>query len=343
MNNIIKIGAAVLVIGAVAAAAFMINKSADDFDETTENDTIFVFKKNTTLPCDITVFADDGKTADITPAMWEVTAPDGKSLYMLGSMHVLTKECYPLPDKIKTAFEGCDKFACEVNNTSGNPLSNTDAHSPKLPEGDTLKAHLSDEQYKLLSDYLSAHGRNVADFDSFAPWYVLSELEEPATSLQADGFTLDANIGLDRVLQISANIAGKEILELESPQSRADLFPSMSDGVAAAAIEQSCRTDEAAAKKKLSEQFAAWKTGDLDKIESISYSVEGVSDESVPLLEEYNKIFIIDRNRLMTDRIEEFLSGSDKVFVIAGAAHFTGSEGIPAMLEKDGYKVERVQ
>ncbi len=348
MSKIIKIGAACAALAAAVAVSFLVRSSVDSLDETTENDIpIIKVGKNKTLPDNITVFSDENTpSSDITPAMWKVTAPDGKSLYMLGTMHALTEDCYPLPDYIKTAFDESDKLSCEINNVDTSLFvfdSQDYTPQPELPQGDTLSAHLTSEQYELLSRYLSDHGKDIVEYDGYAPWYVYENaLNTVKTENQADSTTISATIGIDRVLQISANLADKEILSLETDEAKQTVFSSMPEDVMGAVIEQYCGKGDSGLANDLSRCFEAWKSGDLDTIETVAYDTGYVSESSVPLLEKYNELFIIDRNRIMTDKIEEYLSGEPKVFVIAGTAHFVGEKGIPALLEADGYTVERV-
>jgi hypothetical protein len=48
------------------------------------------------------------------------------------------------------------------------------------------------------------------------------------------------------------------------------------------------------------------------------------------------------RNRAMANRIGGFLDGQQTYFVLVGAAHLTGSDGIVALLEAQGYRVRRI-
>ena len=49
---------------------------------------------------------------EATPAMWKVTdEKTGNSIYMLGTMHMVTGYTYPLPDYIMDVYEGCDGIA----------------------------------------------------------------------------------------------------------------------------------------------------------------------------------------------------------------------------------------
>ena len=50
-----------------------------------------------------------------------------------------------------------------------------------------------------------------------------------------------------------------------------------------------------------------------------------------------------DRNHPMADAIEKLLKGNEKSFVVVGAAHMVGKEGIVALLKGKGYTVEQME
>jgi uncharacterized protein YbaP (TraB family) len=55
----------------------------------------------------------------------------------------------------------------------------------------------------------------------------------------------------------------------------------------------------------------------------------------------YGKM-IDERNRKMALRIEEFLGAGEDYFVIVGAGHLVGDQGIPAILQRKGYSIEQL-
>lgn len=77
--------------------------------------------------------------------------------------------------------------------------------------------------------------------------------------------------------------------------------------------------------------------------------VSGSDDELVALTAEvekepeYYNALIKDRNVGMTNQVKGFLNGTDKstYFVVVGALHMLGPDGIVTLLEKDGFTVER--
>jgi len=57
---------------------------------------------------------------------------------------------------------------------------------------------------------------------------------------------------------------------------------------------------------------------------------------------ELRQALLVDRNTAWTLRLENLLSAKDRPLVAVGAGHLLGPDGLPAMLEKDGYIVRRL-
>ena len=73
----------------------------EDSEENTEN----TESTDSTDNADSTDSADDTANAQITPMMWEVTSDEGTKITLMGSMHALKDEVYPLPECIQTAYD----------------------------------------------------------------------------------------------------------------------------------------------------------------------------------------------------------------------------------------------
>ncbi|MCV6605024.1 MAG: TraB/GumN family protein, partial [Porticoccaceae bacterium] len=81
-----------------------------------------------------------------------------------------------------------------------------------------------------------------------------------------------------------------------------------------------------------------WKQGDESTIEKIAVdSMDSGSKESSALVD----AFLYDRNRGMAEKVEGFIQKGGTYFVVAGSAHFVGDKGVPVLLRKAGYSVER--
>jgi uncharacterized protein YbaP (TraB family) len=81
--------------------------------------------------------------------------------------------------------------------------------------------------------------------------------------------------------------------------------------------------------------LAAWYAGDVEKIDSLNNAE--LRDKHPDLFQ----ILVVKRNQNFTEQIRNLLAGDGVSFVAVGAGHLAGKEGVPAMLEKQGYKVTR--
>jgi uncharacterized protein YbaP (TraB family) len=79
----------------------------------------------------------------------------------------------------------------------------------------------------------------------------------------------------------------------------------------------------------------AWTSGDTGQMEKI---VQEQTSDAV----EFAKAMLDDRNLQMADAAERFLKGKETAFVVVGAGHMLGRDGLVRILEKRGYKVEQV-
>jgi uncharacterized protein YbaP (TraB family) len=86
------------------------------------------------------------------------------------------------------------------------------------------------------------------------------------------------------------------------------------------------------------ELLEAWSGGDEAGLEAQIFAPL----EEVPELEPYFDAMIWKRNIAMTARLVELARDGKTRFVVLGAAHMVGSQGIPAQLAQQGFAVERV-
>ena len=84
--------------------------------------------------------------------------------------------------------------------------------------------------------------------------------------------------------------------------------------------------------------FDVWENGDTELFESLS--VEGLNN-SPALAYMYDKL-VIERNTNWMPKIEEFLADEYTYFIVVGAGHLVGEEGLIILLDEAGYTVEQL-
>jgi uncharacterized protein YbaP (TraB family) len=82
----------------------------------------------------------------------------------------------------------------------------------------------------------------------------------------------------------------------------------------------------------------AWVEGKLKILEEIIYQPLKEKPELLPI---YKRLFL-DRNRAMVSKIEDFLKTEKRYFIVVGAGHLAGEEGIIELLKKKGYRLRQL-
>ncbi|MBR1739643.1 MAG: TraB/GumN family protein [Ruminococcus sp.] len=289
--------------------------------------------------------ADDSSQAEpeeqgestINPPAWKLTTPSGKEVILVGSMHALSEEDYPMPDELLEAYDKADvvAFECDINKTDdeANKLVFSTMY---LIDGSTFSDHISPEAYEALSAYLDSYDLEISSFEMFAPYAVASLVDELAVEYSE----LSRDLGIDQYFLDKCYDDGKEIYEVESVYFQTEMLINYSEEIYDLLFREFDGEDKDSVIENLYELHDAWVCRDLATIEGLEDEddEEELSEEDQALIDEYNKVMVDDRNIGMAEAIEEFAEGDQQVLFIVGAAHYVGEKGIIALLEADGYE-----
>lgn len=263
--------------------------------------------------------------------LWQVEN-GGNVVYLLGSIHVANEEMYPLRDEIDEAFAEADYLAVEVDGTVENP--NLGAYIENLgsyKDGTTLRDHISPEVYAFLAELLADLEVRTDALDPYEPWYASMILD----SLASEGSEYESELGIDNYFMNSALEEDIPIVELESFESQFGMYDGFSDELQEQLLIGSIYSfyQEEDSTEGLSEM---WMDGDVEELAQMAEDMQGN--------EEYYNAMLLDRNVLMAQKINGFLTGSQPAtyFVVVGALHMVGEDGLVALLEEKGYTVTRL-
>src|SRR4030095_2859068 len=104
--------------------------------------------------------------------MWKVEGPDGSSAYLLGSLHVLTAEFYPLSATINKAFAESKTLVEEVDIDEINDPRVMRAALSKamLPDGRTLDQVIAPELFAEVKKRAEKTGMPMMALQRMKPW-----------------------------------------------------------------------------------------------------------------------------------------------------------------------------
>lgn len=266
--------------------------------------------------------------------IWQITS-GSNILYLMGSIHVADADTFPLAAVIDDAFTQADVLAVEVD------ISDIDQSESlallleygTYPSGETLEDNLPEELYERLADKFAEWGVGIGFLKEYRPWVVENILE--VTSFQTLGYT--SEYGIDMYFLESATSRNMEIIELESEEFQIQLIADIPDDIMAKIIEMNL--DEPITAEDIEELFVYWETGDAVAMENLLF--EGLDEE--PELIPYYQAMFTERNQTMMDKIVGFLDEDQTYFVVVGAGHLVGEEGLLDLLEEAGYIVEQLE
>ncbi|GAA0134631.1 hypothetical protein YSY43_14710 [Paenibacillus sp. YSY-4.3] len=263
--------------------------------------------------------------------MWEVKN-DGNTVYLVGSMHIADDSFYPLRSEFEEAFAEADYLGVEIDLSKA-----ADEANQKLimdigmyQDGTTLKDHVSKETYAKLEDTLKQNGMEPTAFDAFKPWVV----ESTISTLKSMEAGYEATAGVDLYFIQKAMERKVPVLELETYESQLGMLDSFSNELQ----EKNLNTalDNFDVSVELVDDMAdMWKSGDDERL--LEFTESMIEDP------EYYKAMLTDRNIVMADKIDGYLKSDKKAeyFIVVGAAHYPGKDGIVQLLKDKGYSVVR--
>ena len=262
--------------------------------------------------------------------LWKVDSHQN-SLYILGSIHLLNKEAYPLKQSIENAFERTNKLVLEIDLRSANSdkVQQLMLQKGASTDGTVLHQNVSKETYESVAVRAKELGIDIRLLNSFKPWIVATTMA--AVKLQQLGF--DSKLGIDRYFADRAIRSNKPTGGLETAEFQLGLLDQFSAREQELLLRQSMNEMDHL-ERNVAEIVRAWKSGDVGSLEK--HLLAGMRDYP-----EIHQKVIEDRNRRWLPQIEGLLSRGENALIVVGAAHLVGTNGVIQLLKSRGYRVEQ--
>lgn len=261
--------------------------------------------------------------------LWRAIGPNGTEVFLLGSIHALPEDAYPLAAEIDDAFASAHSVLFEVDMEDASALGGRILAVGALPPEKRLGDVLDSETRRLFDDYLDASDMSFDAFEAMKPW--MTALALTSIELMKAGFSADA--GLDLHLVRRARQEGKKIGAFETADYQIGLFSGMDEGESRAFLRYTLK-DMDNLVSQLETLTRAWKSGDVAVLSSLL--TEAFADEP-----ELFERMVTVRNLAWLPRVEGLLNGDDTAMVVVGALHLVGPGGLVEMLRDQGYRVDQ--
>ena len=266
--------------------------------------------------------------------LWRIEGgPSDRPSYLFGTVHFSDPRVLVLPDPVQEAFDASDKVALEVAGFEG--LEADVAKAMVLNDGRTLDQIVGEALFADVSGALARHGFGREELRAIKPWAVYVFLTLPSAELKRAARGIPY---LDQWLEAEALRQGKAVVGLETMEQHLAVLTGLPEAVQLAvlrsAVEYAGKTDE------LQERLIQYY---LDRdMAGIQQSMVEPALQSDPTITRLFLDRLINlRNRKIVERVDSLLQDGG-AFVAVGALHLPGRAGILRLLERNGYRIERV-
>jgi len=292
--------------------------------------------------CGVAVgFAIPAHAAQTLPkcCVWRVTNAKAP-FYLVGSVHTLSENDYPLPVPYEIALKEAKRFLFEFDPTRQAEFEEKLNAAAKYRPGEDISSKIAPELFAWLQENISTvnsdrrRGKKsrAAGLDAglgYKPWWIAQHLVDKSAYSN-----VSPSPGLDDHFLVRAQRMGKEIGGLESVDEHVAVLGGLSDrdGEIILCDALTPQKDGAA---QLGSMQQAWRRGDTATL----WVRDGRFRKEAPWIAAR---FVDDRNRKWVPRIEAELKTGRPTAIVAGALHFSGPNSIVRLLEKRGYKIEQL-
>lgn len=262
--------------------------------------------------------------------IWKVNS-GARVMYLAGSVHLLSADMYPLNPAFEQAFAASDTLFEEIDLGQAGLMTLAPLMLSKgmYQDGRTFNKVVSKETADLVTKRLKGSPIPPELIGAMKPWMVMLVL----SALQAEQAGLNAELGLDKYFYDKATAMGKPVVGLETAEAQFDSFDRVPESVQEQML-RSTLEEMDADKAELAATVTAWRRGDAAALERI-------------LLNDFKKYpaayqsLIVQRNNNWMPALEKCLTKTTPCMVVVGAAHLIGPDGLLALLQRKGYRVEQ--
>lgn len=264
--------------------------------------------------------------------LWQVNSEQNR-VYLLGSIHLLREQDYPIPSAIYDAYENAETLIMELDMDDMDPVEGQvlTKELGMIQDDRTLNDLMGSDRYREAETLAAAAQVPIALLAKSEPWYAAMTVE--IMLLMRMGF--NPQYGIETHFMNLAADDGKEILGFETMQQQLELL----DGLSPEA--QRDMLIQVLAKgielhELMDSLIDAWRKGDVTFIvDNLLADMEGYP--------EINQAIVVDRNIDWTNQIVDLLNDNEDYLVIVGTLHLVGDMGVPNLLQSRDYEVKQLR
>ena len=250
---------------------------------------------------------------------WELESPEGKQIFIFGSIHVDDNRVVDFSDSVNNAMKKSDLFVSETNNVN----------NLKALEGlgDEYNKYLSDEDFQKISELSDFHSIETYFAIKLKPWLLGFIFSSPQAMNP---------FSQDNLLKVAASNYGLASKGLETVDEHYSVLDTLSPEDQFQILKNVLNLSEVDKEKNYQLMIKTYLTFNLNKILNVD---EEITKSIVPekVWSSVKSELIHKRNKLFFNRLL-ILAKKNVLFVAVGASHLAGDDGLLQQFFQAGFK-----
>jgi uncharacterized protein YbaP (TraB family) len=249
-----------------------------------------------------------------------------KPSYLFGTIHITCDAT--LSEKVKTALNNTEQLCLELD-MDDTSMQAEMMKGMMMKDGVTMKSLTSDEDFKIVDDFLKAQlGYSAEMLTTLKPFMVSAMLYPKMLPCEVQS--------VETELMKIGKAQNEEVIGLESIAEQMSVFDAISYQDQMNELVKTAKTNLKRDINEINDMLALYKTENIEAIYDFTQKSENV------MTSKYTDVMLNDRNRNWISRIDKIAKEKPTFFGV-GTAHLGGEQGVVKLLRKAGYKVEPVK
>lgn len=274
----------------------------------------------------LTLGAAGTATARDQTCLWKIRG-DHNAVYLLGSIHMLPPDAWPLPPAMDRAFRKAQRVVFEADLGDTVEAGLLMLQMAALPQGVTLSTVLPTALHQRLVTSLTRLGGDPGTLEAVKPWFAAITI----TGLELQSAGYDASDGIDMRLWNRAVREAKQTGGLEILAHQIEIMNNLSMNEQVELLRQSLDELEQVS-SELGRLTRLWRTGRAEALARVLAATFKQAPNA------YRRL-VVERNRAWLPKIEAMTHADGDVLVVVGVLHLVGRGGLVTLLKSRGYQV----
>lgn len=262
--------------------------------------------------------------------LWKISGNGlAEPSYLFGTIHIIKKEDFFLPEGTLGAIENSEKMVFEINMEDMNDMSAAMGLLQKafMDDNLTLKDLLTDEEYQLVNDHFKKTGIPLMFFERIKPMFltVFASGDMDPSGIQSGKIKSYEMEFMEMAQNAKMPMGGLETIDFQM-----SVFDSIPYKAQAQMLVESIESGDTGT-DQFKEMVEIYKRQDLNAMQAMFAQEQGGLDG-------YDDILIVGRNKNWIPQMKEMMPKQPTFFAV-GAGHLGGEYGVIQLLEKEGYEL----